>query len=119
MKLALMSLSAMLANCGPADTPSRLVAGLERLTVDDARRELDRRLARRFAPGTTEAALVSELEAEGFQVGQRAPFCEQPKCASTERRPDRIGGLAWSVRWTTDRAGQIATVTTGTVALLN
>ena len=119
MKLALIPLSMMLANCDPNEAPSPPVAGLEDLTVDDSRRELDRRLAERFAPGTSEEALVSALEAEGFQVGQQAPFCDRPNCASTERWPDRIGGLAWSVHWTTDRGGQIATVLTGTVALLN
>ena len=119
MKLAsLIALFLMLANCGPKQPPSQLIAGLESMTADDAGRELDRRLAERFASGISEAKLVGELTAEGFQVGERMPFCGGPRCASVERWPDRLGGLAWSVHWTADQDGKVTSVRSG-VALVN
>lgn len=117
-RASLTSLLLMLANCDRADPASPLVAGLESLAADDAKRELDQRLARRFAPGTPEAALIGALRAEGFEVAEEAARCEGPRCASIERWPDRLGGLAWSVRWATDQNGRVTSVRSR-VTLLN
>lgn len=118
MRLSILAtLLLTLASCGETKQP-QLVAGLERLPADEARRELDRRLAERFVAGTPEKELEDKPRADGFQVGEQALLCAAPQCAWIELWPDRLGGVGWSVQWTADDNRKLRRVWSGG-ALLN
>ena len=116
----MLALLGLLAGCRETVPPSPLVDGLEHLSADEAKAELNQRLAKRFPLGMGEDQLEDQLESDGFRVGpDNSIYCDGPRCAVAAWWPDNLGGIIYTIYWSADRSGRVTQVWTSGRGLLN